>query len=569
MAGTEVDSKITKWLITGGVLMLAAINASWMLSARTLDSHECLVSITAREMLESGDWILPTCNGKPRINKTPLSYWLVAGLANLTGKIDELTARLPSAISAFLSAMVILYFVNQWLSFRIAALSTAVWVTSLSYIRCSHIARPEMALAFFIIVCLMSFYSAIIASSRKSQVIYMLVFWISLGLGNLAKGPAPLAYVFVPVLSYILINRKWKTLVKLLPILGPIIVMVIMLPWPLAIAHRMNWNIIIWKHEFFDRFFGEYARGNYVVYYYLGIMFKYITPWVAFLPMALVAPFYKAWEEKRPVTKFLWLWFVAGLIFLTIDVGKRQHYILPLMPAMAILIGILLEDLAFGRKVYTKRLARNILKGHIIVMVAGAIGLFVYVAIVKPQLLISIITLGIIMIAATFIVTILFAKGKPAAACCVIFSGITIWFMVSFAYFSISLDENRFSRDFAKDIAGIVPPSDKLIAYQDISSKFVQYFGKVVPVIQDKSLLYERYEQGDWVVCTSAFLNELKQDNRLIEVYYRERTTIKIDDIFRMVYYSQGARTGKQDSGGSLFHKSETAVKDGDNGEFE
>lgn len=569
MAGNEVDSKITRWFITGGVLMLAAINASWMISSRTLDNHECLVSVTAREMLESGDWILPTCNGQPRINKTPLSYWLVAGLANLTGKIDEFTTRLPSAISAVLSAMVILYFVSQWLSFRIAALSTAVWVTSLSYIRCSHIARPDMVLALFIIVCLMSFYSAIIASSRKSQVIYMLVFWISLGFGNLAKGPAPLAYVFVPVLSYVLINRQWKMLVKLLPIAGPIIVMVIMLPWPLAIAHRMNWNIIIWKHEFFDRFFGEYARGNYTVYYYLGIMFKYITPWVAFLPMAFVAPFYKIWEEKRPVMKFLWLWFVAGLVFLTIDAGKRQHYILPLMPAMAILIGILLEDMAFGRKAYTKIFARSILKGHVIVMVTGAIGLSVYVAIVKPQLLISIIMLGIIMIAATFIVTILFVKGKPAAACCVIFSGITVWFMVSFAYFSTSLDENRFSRDFAKDIASIVPPSDKLIAYRGVSNKFVQYFGKVVPVIQDKSLLYERYEQGDWVVCTSAFLNELTQDNRLIEVYYRERTMIKIDDIFRMVYYSIGARTGKQDSGGSLFHKSETAVKVGDNSEFE
>jgi hypothetical protein len=298
-------------------------------------------------------------------------------------------------------------------------------------------------------------------------------------------------------------------------------------------------------------------------------MFKYITPWVAFLPVALAAPFYKTWEEKQPVMKFLWLWFVAGLVFLTIDVGKRQHYILPLMPAMAILIGILLEDMAFGRKVYTKRFTRNILKCHIIVIAAGAIGLFVYAAIAKPQLLIPVITLGIIMIAATFIVTILFSKGKLAATCCVIFGGITVWFMASFAYFSISLDENRSSRDFAKEIANIVPPSDKLIAYQDISSKFVQYFGRVVPIIQDKSLLYERYEQGDWIVCTFDFLNELKQDNRLTEVYCKERTTIKIDDIFKMVYYSKGTKTGKQDSGGSLFHKSETAVKVGDNDVFE
>jgi len=77
-----------------------------------------------------------------------------------------------------------------------------------------------------------------------------------------------------------------------------------------------------------------------------------------------------------------------------------------------------------------------------------------------------------------------------------------------------------------------------------------------VPEIQDKSLLYERYEQGDWVVCTFDYLNELTQDDRFREVYYKEKTRVEINDIFSRVYYSKGAKTGKQDSGGSLFHKS-------------
>ena len=152
-----------KVLVTCGVLLVSIVTAFWMLSEKTLDSHECFVSIAAREMLQSGDWVLPTCNGQPRLQKTPLSYWLVAGAAMITGKVDEFTARLPSVVFAFLSAAAVLYFVSRWLSFRIAVMSTIVWVTSLGYIRNSHSARPDMALAFFIVLCLMSFYSAVTA----------------------------------------------------------------------------------------------------------------------------------------------------------------------------------------------------------------------------------------------------------------------------------------------------------------------------------------------------------------------------------------------------------------------
>jgi 4-amino-4-deoxy-L-arabinose transferase-like glycosyltransferase len=569
MVESGVDSKKTRWFITCGVLALGAISASWMLSAMTLESHECFVSVTAREVLESGDWVLPTFNGQPRINKTPLSYWLVAGLAKITGKVDEFAARAPSALFAFLSAAAVLYFVNRWISFRVAAISTGVWVTSLSYIRCSHSARPDMALAFFTTVCLMSFYSAVTARTRKNQVIYMLVFWVSFGLGNLAKGPAPVVYVFVPILAYIVILRQWKIIRQLLPVAGLIITTVIMLPWPLAIVHRMNWDLVVWKREFFDRLFGGYEAGHYRIYYYLGMMFKYITPWVAFLPMALAAPFYRRWEEKQPVMKFLWLWFVTILVFLTIDAGKRQHYILPLMPAMAVLIGILLDDMAFVRKAYTQRFAGNVLKGHVITIIVGVVSMCVYLAVTRSQFLVDAVVISIVAILITLIVAILFSKGKPTAACGVIFSGIVAWIMIFYAGFSTELDADRPARDFAMKIACIVPPSDKLVAYKGVSSIFVQYFGKVVPEIQDKSLLYERYEQGDWTVCVFDHLNELAQDGQLREVYCSKRVKRKINNIFGRLYYPARIKSGKEDTGGALFHKSAAVIEDEGNSNLE
>jgi len=76
MANNQNNTRITKIFVICAVLLFSVVTASWTLSERPLNNHECYVAITAREMLESGDWVMPTCNGEPRLEKTPLSYWL-------------------------------------------------------------------------------------------------------------------------------------------------------------------------------------------------------------------------------------------------------------------------------------------------------------------------------------------------------------------------------------------------------------------------------------------------------------------------------------------------------------
>jgi len=546
------DTKRKKTLLLCAVLLLSAVSASWMLSKGTLSNHECFVSITSREMIESGDWVMPTCNGQLRLQKTPLSYWLVAGLSRITGSIDEFTARLPSVIFALLSVSAILYFVSRWLSFRIAVVAACVWATSLSYIRYTHNARPEMALTFFITLCFLSFYSAVTAKSRDRQIVYMLVFWTSFGLGNLAKGPVPLPLVLIPLFFYVAIYRHWKVLPKLLPVTGAIISLAIMLPWPLAIGHRVDWNLVVWKQNFFDRFFGEYAPGEKPIYYYLYIMFQFMLPWVAFIPMALAAPFYRVWAKRRPVMEFLWLWFIVDLVFITINGGKRQHYILPLMPAMAILIGILIEDMVFTRKAYTLEYAAGVLRKHIIVLIAGAVALPIYMAGAHPQLFIKAAALSITTIIIIAVVAILFARGRSALACGSVFVGIVLLVMIAYITFFDPLDHNRYSRSFSKEVAQIVPQSKQLVAWEYTSMRTVHYFGRVIPKIGDKSELYKRYEAGDWVLATAGHLEKLLEDDRFRMVFFREKAELR----------------GQANASGALFHKSAPIVKDSSSNHF-
>lgn len=557
MEDNQSSAKRTKGLIICGILLLSAVSASWTLSERPLNNHECFVSITAREMLESGDWSWPTCNGEPRLNKTPLSYWLVAGLAKITGEVNEFTARLPSVIFAVLSVSAIVYFLNQWLSLRIAVVSAAVWATSLGYIRYAHNARPEMALTFFVTLCFLSFYSAINNKTRKRQIAYMLVFWVSFGLANLAKGPAPLPLVLIPLFFYVAIFQEWKKLSRLLPVIGGVIFLAIVLPWPLAVANKLNWDLTVWKHEFVDRFFGDYASGDKPFYYYLPRMFMFISPWVAFLPMALAAPFYRVWDKKQTVMQFLWLWFVVGLAFLTINGGKRQHYILPIMPAMAMLIGILIEDMAFTRKVYSQKQAGGLLRNHIIVIIAGAIiapivTLIIadrgpiHPAVTNSQVLAAALILCAITIVVVVAAAILFAKRKPALGLGAVFSGIVVLVMISYVIFINPLNYNQPSKQFTEIVVEKVPSSEKLIAYKSASTRFIHYFGRRVPEIETKSEVYSLYSKGWWVVAFGEYLDELLRD-----------------ECFEIAYMQDNAERHKSNVvGGALLHKSAMTVED-------
>jgi 4-amino-4-deoxy-L-arabinose transferase-like glycosyltransferase len=423
-----------------------------------------------------------------------------------------------------LSVAAILYFVNQWLTFRIAVISGGVWATSMGYICYAHNARPEMALTFFVLLCFLSFYSAVTAKDQRKQVVYMLIFWISFALGNLAKGPAPLPLVLIPLFFYVAIFRQWKKLFNWASVIGLIIFLAILLPWPLAIAHKLNWDLTLWKREFVDRFLGDYVPGHKPFYYYLLNMFLFILPWVAFLPMALAAPFYRVWNKKQPVMQFLWLWFVVNLVFITITGGKRQHYILPLMPAMAILIGILMEDMVFVRKAYTLKYARDLLRGHIVVLITAVVAGIIYIAKTNPQLLTGAIIIGIVTIILIAVTTVLFAGRKPAFACGATFAGIVVLVMIAYVIFVNPLNYNLPSRQFTQIVVEKIPATEKekLVAYKSASTRFIHYFGRPVPEIKTKSEVDKLYNEGWWVVAFGIYLDELLQNEHFEIVYMEE-----------------------------------------------
>ncbi|OHB59263.1 MAG: hypothetical protein A2173_09925 [Planctomycetes bacterium RBG_13_44_8b] len=454
-----MDGKRLKGIVLVVVAGVCILTAFWRLGSKSIGNHEAYVGVVAREMLKSGDWAVPVFNGQVRLQKTPLSYWLTAAAAKTVGEVNDFIVRLPSAALAVLSAIAIFYFVCDSAGFGAGAFSTLIWATSLCYVKYSHTGRPEMALTCFVAMAMLSFYSAVKSQSRKKQVYCMLIFWISFALSMLAKGPAPLLLIFPALFLYFAFFREWKLIGKLLPIAGPILFLVIFLPWPIAVFLKQPGAVEVWKNEFLGRAAGEYASGEKPFYYYFGVMFVYLLPFSAFIPLAIASPFYRIWEEKHRTITYYWLWFVAGIVAMSLCGGKRQHYILPIMPAMAILAGIILDDMIFVRKAYSKKFAKNFIIANIVVIIVLAIT------------------------ATKFI-----DKGDEE-------------------------DHNYVIQDFAHNVKVLAEGRD-VIGYCKANASFIYYFGRNVDVIDDINDIYAGYSAGSGITATGDNFERIKKDER-------------------------------------------------------
>ncbi len=456
-----MNNEKSKGIVLFAVIAVSCVTAFWGLTSGAVGNHEALVGVTARNMLTSGNWVLPVFNGEPRLNKTPLSYWLVAAAGKAAGGVNDFALRSPSAVLAVFTAIAIFYFMTERLGVRIGVLSTLVWSTTLCFFRYSHTGRPEMPLTCFVTIAMLSFYSAITAKGRKKQIYCMLVFWVSFSLAMLAKGPAPLLLIFPALFFYFAIFRKWKLAAKLLPVAGVILFLVIFLPWPITVLIKHPEAVEIWKNEFLGRATGEYGSGSEPFYFYFWVMFAFFVPYCAFIPLALAMPFYRIWEEKRDAIFYLFLWFVIGILTMTLCGGKRQHYILPIMPAMAALTGIILDDMIFGRKAYTKNFSRNFLLAHLFILAGLCVIIFV-----RPNI---------------------FGKGED--------------------------DGNYTIRNFASQTA-LAAGGKPVIAYCRINASFIYYFNKDVPVVCNIDQLYSQYADGAGIIASSKNFEELIKDGR-------------------------------------------------------
>ncbi len=297
----------------------------------------------AREMLERHDWITPVLGGRPWLEKPPLYYWQ-AMLVYSVGGVSDVTARIPSAIDATLLVVAMYLFFRR---FRRgvevdAALITASCAGVVGYARA---ASMDMALAAVFSMGMLSWW----AWRQSDKRIYLAVFYAFMALGMVAKGPVAPFLAAVVILLFAAVTREFRLIYRTLWLPGILLFCVIALPWYVAVEARnpQFFREFILQHNL-ARFSTDLYHHRQPFWYYLPVTALALVPWTVFVITAFVEPVRAWWAERKSAPAeadlelqfklFTCCWLVVPVVFFSISQSKLPGYILPAVPAGAVLL---------------------------------------------------------------------------------------------------------------------------------------------------------------------------------------------------------------------------------------
>jgi 4-amino-4-deoxy-L-arabinose transferase-like glycosyltransferase len=309
------------------------------------ESTEARYAEISRKMLETGNWITPQFDyGDPFWAKPPLMFWL-SGLSQKLFGVNEFAARLPSFLCALVTLGCTYYLARRFADKTVAWLATVVLTSSFLFFMSSGTVMTDPSLAASVAIALTAFAVAWHSGGRSSG---YLVF-AALGVGLLAKGPLAVVIAGLPVVILLGTAAAWKRLWTHLPWLGGSLLMcAIAVPWYL-LAERatpgfLNYFIVgehiqrfLVGHWQGDRYghAHEEMRGTIWLYGLLSLM-----PWTPWLMWRAVtrAPFWRRLIPRTDFDKLLWAWAILPLLFFTVARNILFPYVLPVLPAWAILL---------------------------------------------------------------------------------------------------------------------------------------------------------------------------------------------------------------------------------------
>ena len=296
----------------------------------------------AREMFASGDYISPRLCGCLWFEKPALLYWMSAWSYHLLG-VSEYAARLPSALAATAAVFSLLWALARSGFARVAVIAAVVLATSAIFIGYARAATPDMVLTAAVTIALLSDYLWATASGR-ARVLWWGVLWSATGIAVLAKGLVGVALVVPVVAVHLSVIGKLKSIGWRGCVGGLVIFLAVVSIWYGPVTARHGW-------EFLDEFFYKQHVRRYLtnryhhpepVYFFPMVALAGAMPWTFFL-----APAFARLRALRPRVRpedslftLAWIWVAWPLIFFSLSVSKLPGYILPIFPALAIIIGV-------------------------------------------------------------------------------------------------------------------------------------------------------------------------------------------------------------------------------------
>ena len=331
--------KILLLVIIYGLLWFGTLNYRHL-----IPSDEGRYAEIAREMLVTGDWITPRYNGYKYFEKPPLQAWATAAAFQAFG-IGDWQARLWTALTGFLTILLVGFTGARIFNARAGWLAAVVLASSPIWIISGHFNSLDMGLSSFLVAALCSLLLAKTSHNKNHCRNWMWACWIFMALATLSKGVIGAAIPAMVFIAYSISTWDWKIWTRLRLFSGTILFLAITAPWFVLVAQRNpEFLEFFFIHEHLQRFTQDDHSRTGPIYYFVPLLLIGLLPWILQAPGALA----QAWSERRREFSAGWLlvcWFAVIFAFFSVSHSKLPGYIIPVFPALALIIGNRLDRL--------------------------------------------------------------------------------------------------------------------------------------------------------------------------------------------------------------------------------
>ena len=307
-----------------------------------LGADEPRYAQVAREMLDRSDWVTPTLQSKPWLEKPVLYYWQAMLSFRVARGVTDQAARVPAVFDAAMLVAAIYWFLRRFRpgSELDGALIAASCAAVIGFARA---AATDMPLAAAFAIALLAWY----AWYESRRHFYLAVSYIFLALGTLAKGPVAPALAAVIIFLFVAVKRDWRTIPRTLWIPGIALYLAVMLPWYIAVQLRNPefFRFFILEHNL-GRFSHDVYHHRQPFWFYLPVFLLAMMPWTLALILAVAERVRLIWSEGKEAFSspedswplFLLIWMLAPILFFSASQSKLPGYILPAVPSGALLV---------------------------------------------------------------------------------------------------------------------------------------------------------------------------------------------------------------------------------------
>ncbi len=297
-------------------------------SAPLFDADEGRNAEVGREMAETNDYVVPHLDGLPYVDK-PIVYFAAEAAAMEILGPTELAARLPAYLFTVATAALVFWFAKRLWGIDEACVAAIAFLSMPLTIAFARTVIFDSALAFFIVLAIVAFYFAIEIRDSGFGIRWVLLAWLSMGLGVLTKGPIALLFPLLVAIPYAVWRKRFRAMWS---VWGLLAFLAVIAPWvaamQIAIPDFLQYVLVT---ETAQRLTTGALKRTGPPWYFIPYLIGGGLPWS--IPLI-----HKPRPEARGPRPFLWIWILVPLLFFSLSQSKRPQYILPLMPAIALLV---------------------------------------------------------------------------------------------------------------------------------------------------------------------------------------------------------------------------------------